>query len=37
MRKEEAEAHRKADDEAKKKSVLTNMGSGYSSLQRVDL
>lgn len=37
LRKEEADAHRKAEDEAKKKSALTNMGSGYSSLQRVGL
>lgn len=36
MRKEEADAQRKADDEAKKKIALTNMGSGFSShLQRV--
>lgn len=36
MRKEEADAQRKADDDAKKKIALTNMGSGLSShLQRV--
>lgn len=36
MRKEEADAQRKADDDAKKKIALTNMGSGFSShLQRV--
>lgn len=36
MRKEEADAHRKAEDEAKKKIALSSMGSGYSSvLQRV--
>lgn len=36
LRKEEADAHRKAEDEAKKKIALSNMGSGYSSiLQRV--
>lgn len=36
QRKEEADAHRKAEDEAKKKIALSNMGSGYSSiLQRV--
>lgn len=36
MRKEEADAHRKAEDEAKKKNALSSMGSGYSSvLQRV--
>lgn len=38
LRKEEADAHRKAEDEAKKKIALSNMGSGYSSiLQRVVL
>lgn len=38
MRKEEADAHRKAEDEAKKKIALSNMGSGYSSiLQRVSV
>uniref|UniRef100_A0A3B3VY94 Troponin T3, fast skeletal type n=1 Tax=Poecilia latipinna TaxID=48699 RepID=A0A3B3VY94_9TELE len=31
MRKEEADAQRKADDDAKKKIALTNMGSGFSS------
>lgn len=37
LRKEEADAHRKAEDEAKKKIALSNMGSGYSSiLQRVN-
>lgn len=36
QRKEEADAMRKAEDEAKKKSALSNMGSGYSShLQKV--
>lgn len=36
MRKEEADILRRADDEAKKKIALTNMGSGFSShLQRV--
>ena len=38
LRKEEADAHRKAEDEAKKKIALSNMGSGYSGiLQRVIL
>lgn len=38
QRKEEADAHRKAEDEAKKKIALSNMGSGYSSiLQRVSV
>lgn len=38
LRKEEADAHRKAEDEAKKKIALSNMGSGYSSiLQRVSV
>lgn len=37
LRKEEADAHRKAEDEAKKKIALSNMGTGYSSiLQRVN-
>lgn len=37
LRKEEADAHRKAEDEAKKKIALSNMGSGYSGiLQRVN-
>lgn len=37
LRKEEADANRKAEDEAKKKMTLSNMGSGYSSiLQRVN-
>lgn len=36
LRKEEADANRKAEDEAKKKNALSSMGSGYSSvLQRV--
>lgn len=36
QRKEEADAHRKAEDEAKKKIALSSMGSGYSShLQKV--
>lgn len=36
IRKEEADAMRKAEDEVKKKIALTNMGSGFSShLQRV--
>lgn len=36
QRKEDADAHRKAEDEAKKKIALSSMGSGYSSiLQRV--
>lgn len=36
MRKEEADALRKAEDDVKKKIALTNMGSGFSSnLQRV--
>lgn len=36
LRKEEADAHRKAEDEAKKKIALSTMGSGYSGiLQRV--
>ena len=36
IRKEDAEAQRKAEDDAKKKSALTNMGSGYSGhLQKV--
>lgn len=35
QRKEDADAHRKAEDEAKKKIALSNMGSSYSSLQRV--
>ncbi|XP_067347245.1 troponin T, fast skeletal muscle isoforms-like isoform X1 [Channa argus] len=36
QRKEEADAMRKAEDEAKKKITLTNMGSGYSSLQKIE-
>ncbi|XP_061590691.1 troponin T, fast skeletal muscle-like, partial [Cololabis saira] len=37
IRKEEASAQRQADDEAKKKIALTNMGTGFSShLQRID-
>lgn len=36
MRKEEADILRRADDDAKKKIALTNMGSGFTShLQRV--
>ena len=35
QRKEDADAHRKMEDDAKKKSALTNMGSGYSGLQKV--
>ncbi|XP_075934630.1 troponin T, fast skeletal muscle isoforms-like isoform X1 [Anarhichas minor] len=36
QRKEEADAHWKAEAEAKKKLTLSGMGSGYSSLQKVD-
>lgn len=36
--REEADAKKKAEDEAKKKSALSSMGSNYSShLQRVSL
>lgn len=36
QRKEDADAHRKAEDDAKKKIALSSMGSGYSGiLQRV--
>lgn len=36
QKREDADAHRKAEDEAKKKIALSNMGSGYSGiLQRV--
>jgi len=36
QRKEEADHLRKVEDDAKKKSALTNMGSGYSGLQKVE-
>lgn len=38
LRKEEADVKKKAEEDAKKKSVLTSMGSNYSSyLQKVQI